>query len=40
MSLEKIEWLNVAFVFVLVFFIPGMLVVLGTWIKTKVLYGE
>ncbi|MBR2044817.1 MAG: hypothetical protein IJ958_01615 [Agathobacter sp.] len=40
MSLGKIEWLNIAFIFVLVFFIPGMLVVLGTWIKTKVLYGE
>ena len=40
MSLGNIEWINVAYIFIVVFLIPGLLEILGSWIKTEVLYGK
>ena len=40
MELGKIEWINVAYIFIVVFFTPGILEMFSTWIKIRVLYGE
>ncbi|MBQ2900786.1 MAG: hypothetical protein IJE49_02990 [Agathobacter sp.] len=40
-SLGEIEWLNIAYIFILVFLIPGILeIVCLSWIKLRVLYGR
>lgn len=40
MSLGNIEWINVEYIFIVVFLIPGLWEILGSWIKTEVLYGK
>ncbi|MBQ8519226.1 MAG: hypothetical protein IJ455_06475 [Agathobacter sp.] len=38
-SLGEIEWLNFAYIFIMVFMIPGILeIVCASWIKSRVLY--
>lgn len=40
MSLGKVEWVNVVYIFIVVFLVPAVIEILGSWIKTEVLYGK
>ena len=40
MTLETIEWINFAYIFITVFMAPAIFEILTSWIKIKVLYGE
>lgn len=40
MSLGKVEWVNVIYIFIVVFLVPAVLEILGSWIKLEVLYGK
>lgn len=39
LSMGRVEWLNVAYIFIVVFLIPGIFEIFASWVKIKVLYG-
>ena len=40
MSLGKMEWVNVAYVFIVVFLVPAVFEIVGSLMKIEVLYGN
>lgn len=40
MSLGKVEWVNAAYIFIVVFLIPGFFEIFSSWMKIEVLYGK